>query len=1728
MTILTAVAILRYRKEVYLDDLLLDDVEEIEQSIYDKGHCSVVNSCQNEFLDCEEEPIRSVGRVLDNHKVEIEDEVEEVVERVAPWRKDSLQQREERNAEVDEMFVDNLDFYDNCEIQKTYLEDLVIDHVKENDDGIYDKGRCLVSSSCQNEMLECEEEQVKAGETVLHPKNDSKMEIDEFKTAFLPEQWLDNEEVCKNLTTVPTLDSECFKLAAHFCEKLEDITNSSEGFKVIVDENDAKPDKIQNDDTNENRLQKEGSEDEVPLYTNSNECPFLSRSFLEKKPADKEENFATLNETKNFEREENESNSVALKSSPIPIDHIAFSSKTPSLISDEIKMSKSKNGSSILLLERSERKGDVDKTEPYKSSNFEIFPDTKKDEEEQSRNAGSFQRGAHAENSTAFDVQYEVKIANQMRQNEEGNVVGMIGVDCKAVGNGSADLNNNKPTGKISQEADGESHAIQIQRDCEDQNVIAREGDALEEKRVQIEEDVKATNDVSFHTSYVTVAKQGVDEPTGRAECRGEGMEVASTAGENYDSLVSNPTVARDLPSNSSPEHLAQRSNQFHLIDTASNQEQDISIEEEKSFVYLKEPFVNSQREIEYMTDFSKTSEADTAAKNSTTEVFATALIGEDIPEEHCDILIEENRENMAGTSKIELMAYVAEENAKSTQAINEAENKQREYSGVTVEEYLENNSQAVSHYIALYTSGQLENQHYNDRNQPSPIPQFGISQEHFPETIQENKKKCFYSGSCRTSTNNRIILDQENKERNSQFGSQLDESYLKVYSDNDRKNFESIGVISEETLRLEPEIEMETDAQGRVEKHKGEDISSEAKEHDQNLSGKLEEHKGRKGAEGSDFGDMSHTNTRRVDLDIVSNNKSNSIEEIVTIEISDDMTFEEYLNNNAIRFEGPINDVNAISNGREPYASQDGMLEQGQDNTEDLTAEIHHENDVTVEEYLMNHSKLFEEECTNIECGSMESPLLEDQGNQKMNVDLSQDLYQNTEIIVEKAVKGNEKIEITFDLNKEEVEDEAGVFLGRANEIESIVNKKFDDRNDITFHDSQVQDAKTENVSNSSAKVAKDKPIHDVSDIGPRLDKKEVEEDLSKNLFRKLLLDLGKDTSSATLGTKEGKVLSEEGPDLELNIEVDKIFANREREPALGKKEDEMELDCKEKGKKIENSNSSESQVQNKSEVKQDRFMQNEAGSIQQENYTKDEEIFLKGQSNSSFIETDLKKEAEPRKFTDELSSVNAKCALSFSAMCSEDKLTGKELYHISQDKASETWDSEENLVESESQSSEPSELLQALKAVDAVDELNIDVEVQIKNKVTGAGYDDNTVNSNAKDDILDHLSLQRHFEMPSGCVASQGTPIGGFNISVKKAEEVQIQNRCKETGSTVMVAKGSDESCEERGRNLFKTIMNYDEQMILPEETSSMVIDEITAEAEEDRPDACFSRESQSIINLEESGRTAIEAERCDMKGQDYRKKVVISEETQLRTDWEGKGIRHHYGIRREAQTVEKLVTSIKLATDETLLFDDAESRTYKAEDSFSKHNGSFEKKPTFEALEKDGKDCILSAQVSLELNDVNASFSSQFEKELTLDVNEKDKTFSSDVNTSVTSDVNSEQKVGKATTNESTDVLQDQLSILVTDRNKSRTSQLLLPLIRNNQYTVGAKGAKGVTCLRISVRGIKRMLTGLQTTEGPEKSREKNKISILTEETRPSKIQQEEKVILKKVGCRVNITG
>ena len=1706
-----------------LEDLVIDYVIENEESIYEKERCSFASSCQGDIFECKEEPIKIVEIALDQNKGSIK--VEETVDRLAVLDECSIQQRVEHNAKADEMFSDSFNCYENSEIQEICLEDLVIDCVKENKESIHDKERCSVLNSYQDEVPEYEEGPIKILETVLHPQKQSKMEVDEFKTALCPKELLDSEEMCKNQISVKTLDTECHKQETHFYEKPEDIIGKSQGFIAIVDEWDPKPDKLQVKNTNDKILQKEVSIVEVPLHTNIDECLSLSHTDLEKEQSDREEHIArTVNQSKSFKSGQKESNPGPL--SPVSTDHTAFS-RAPSLKSDEIKISKLKDKSIIPSLEMFEKNGDIGKGESFMSSNFEISSNT--DEKEQSSDAGLFQQEAYIKTYTTFKIEDEVKSANQMDEGEDDNTAAMIGTECKAVANEQADLNNNKAQYNVSEEADEES--LTKQRDCGDQG-IALEDDTFEEKKVKYQEDIKEKEDIHFHTPYATVAKQGVEDPTGKVKCRGEEKEAASFAGDSYDYLISSPTAARKLPSNCSAEHLVQRSDQFDRINTALNQKQDMIIEQEESCLPLEEPLVNSQQECECKRDFSRNSEADTAANNSKTEVFATEWIGKDSPKEHCNNPIEDNTENMSATCKVGLMANVAQDIAISTQETNDAQKKHREYNGVTVEEYLESNSQTLTHYTGLYSSVLLENQHFNGINYSSQSPQFDILPEQLPETIVENIKKYIYLDSSSTSSSNQVILDQEKKERSSQFGSQLDESYREVCSNNYRKNFESIGVISEEKLSLELGIEMATDTQSKAEKRKGEDIDSEAndEEHDQNPSGRLELQRRKKAVEEADFDIMSHENATRVGLDDVSDNKGNSINEIEKREFTKEVTVEEYLKDNAISFEGQNNDATDASTNQKSGVSDHRIFDEDQDDTKDLAAEVHHEHDVTVEGYLMNHSKLFVEDCNNMESGPKEDHLLKDQGNQKTNDNLYQNLYQNSEILVENLPKGNKETDISFDVNKERGEDEAGIFLGRASNIELNVSKNVDETNDIKFQDSQVQEAITDNVSKTSENIATSEPIHEASDIDPCFDKEEKQEDLlSKSPFRKLSLEVGKDALSGTLDLEKKKVLLEEEPDVELNKMIDDIFSNEEREPALGESRDEREI-RKEKGKKIENVNKVEAQVQNKCKFQQETFIKNEAVSNQQENYLKGEELPPKVQS-SSFVETDLINQAKPREFSDGVSSANAKDALSSLAISYEGELTGRTLCHLSQDKASGKCDAEENVKEDESYSSGPSKLQQTITVVDATDVLNIDVEVKIENKVTGASCDDIAVNSNTMEDLPQHLQLQRHFEVPIGCVAPQENSIGGLNVNSRKAEEEQIENECEEAGSDVTAVKGSDEECEEKDGTSFLTLFNDYGQMVLPEKTGQMVIDEIAADAEEDHPHVCFRKERQSAISLKEASGTASVVEKCEIIGQDCRKEIVITEGRQSKMDWAAKDIQHNNETRKEAHAVEKLITPIKWPTDETVLFDDADSHTDKVEDSFSKHNGSFEKKPTFEALDRDGKDCALLSQVSLALSELNASFSLQFEKELTLDVNEKDKTFSSDVKTSVTCDVNSEQKVGKATSNESNDVLQDHLTIWVAEGNKSRTkkSQLLIPRIRNNYYKEGTKGSKSVTCLRVSGSGTKRILTGLQTTKGSEKSKEKGKISYLTEEeTIPSKVQQENKVVLKKVASRVNIRG
>jgi len=166
-------------QKIHLEDLVIDCIKQNDESIYSKRRCSVVNSCQDEVLVCEEEQIKNVKIVLDLQKKGSTIEVEEVVDKVAPFGECSMQQRVKQNTQANGIAADSPDCCDNNEIQHIYLEDLVIDHVEENKESIYEKGRYSVVNSCQDETLECQEELNETVESVLDNQKSSTIEVEE-------------------------------------------------------------------------------------------------------------------------------------------------------------------------------------------------------------------------------------------------------------------------------------------------------------------------------------------------------------------------------------------------------------------------------------------------------------------------------------------------------------------------------------------------------------------------------------------------------------------------------------------------------------------------------------------------------------------------------------------------------------------------------------------------------------------------------------------------------------------------------------------------------------------------------------------------------------------------------------------------------------------------------------------------------------------------------------------------------------------------------------------------------------------------------------------------------------------------------------------------------------------------------------------------------------------------------------------------------------------------------------------------------------------------------------------------------------------------------------------------------------------------------------------------------------------------------------------------------------
>ena len=238
---------------------------------------------------------------------------------------------------------------------------------------------------------------------------------------------------------------------------------------------------------------------------------------------------------------------------------------------------------------------------------------------------------------------------------------------------------------------------------------------------------------------------------------------------------------------------------------------------------------------------------------------------------------------------------------------------------------------------------------------------------------------------------------------------------------------------------------------------------------------------------------------------------------------------------------------------------------------------------------------------------------------------------------------------------------------------------------------------------------------------------------------------------------------------------------------------------------------------------------------------------------------------------------------------------------------------------------------------------------------------------------------------------------------------------------------------------------------------------------------------------------------------------------------------------GTERKTNSKEDGHTPRKNLASGPELFDANGIRHNKDGVNHSKDNDIILKDPAFEDLGDDWRDCSVSANVSLELNDLYGSLSSKSENRLALNTNETDEKYSKD-NDIV---VNSEQKLGAIKQRNSIDTHKEVLKISVTDgKNRAGISQLLVLLIRRKGYTVEAVNTKCVSYLITPVDETSETFSYLQPIDESVKSGDINSnVKRFEKGTRlsssfyhipPCSYSPKDKEALKRVACRIQIKG
>ena len=238
---------------------------------------------------------------------------------------------------------------------------------------------------------------------------------------------------------------------------------------------------------------------------------------------------------------------------------------------------------------------------------------------------------------------------------------------------------------------------------------------------------------------------------------------------------------------------------------------------------------------------------------------------------------------------------------------------------------------------------------------------------------------------------------------------------------------------------------------------------------------------------------------------------------------------------------------------------------------------------------------------------------------------------------------------------------------------------------------------------------------------------------------------------------------------------------------------------------------------------------------------------------------------------------------------------------------------------------------------------------------------------------------------------------------------------------------------------------------------------------------------------------------------------------------------------GTERKTNSKEDGHTPRKNLASGPELFDANDIRHNKDGVNHSKDNDIILKDPAFEDLGDDWRDCSVSSNVSLELNDLYGSFSSKSENRLVLNTNEADEKYSKD-NDIV---VNSEQKLGAIKQRNSIDTHKEVLEISVTDgKRRAGISQLLVQLIQRKGCTIEAVNTKCVSYLITPVDETSETFSYLQPIDESVKSGDINSnVKRFEKGTRlsssfyhipPCSYSPKDKEALKRVACRIQIKG